>query len=1170
MNCSTRWLFKFVHLFVFLVNFTNLTIAQVEKPSDAPKPQSPQETTSSFKVPPGFRLELVASEPLIREPSGVCWDEHGDLFVCELHGYNLEGQYDIEELNKTGELDRVVRRIQADERHKQAAEEQTYGTIKRLVDSNGDGQMDQAITWADRLPACLGICPARGGIIAACQTQILFLADRDGDDQAELREVLFEGFKPGPLERSINCPQLGLDHWIYFGRGAGGGTIRGKYLANPVELPNTDFRIKPDGTAIEPIVGSTATMGYAFTDAGDRFVISTATPGIFVAPIEWRYLARNPNAVSPALQQNALSDQRVYPTSQPHPWRVRRANDPDFAKLYTDRYGIQESAPNGYFTSACSPLVYEDDAIANLRSQLLACEPAQNMVHRSIVQRDGARLTLRRDASELQSEFLTSSDSWFHAIALSHAPDGSIFIVDFYREIIEDYSAIPRYLQQQYGLMAGEDMGRIWRLTHDQIKPAPAADMSRLEAVQLASEIGSPHYWRRNTARRLLVERQHKDAISNIAQQIKDDSATATVINALHTLDGLQALKREDVGAALSDADAVVRRQGLRFSERWLNDEDIFRKVVSLVSDNEALVRLQVALTLGESQDESVVPALAKLSRQHGDEVWMPIAVVSSVPERGDKLLAELLGSPSDLGHADKVIEPLCTAIANRREPAELSKSIERIAELENRTLQVSCLRGLRAGFKSPANIALSTQAKQAIKTLTKSRHEAVRKESLPFISLLELETETERKQRVELAIRQISDIRLSTDERIAAVGELVDEKDAETTAALLKALPSSTPRVRDSILNTILGRRDRVPMLLLAIESKAIPASWLTAVQRSALLGDKQPSIREKAATLLESRSTVNPELFAQYAKALEGPRDPARGQQIFRDKCGVCHQAHGIGYAVGPDLNAEFQRAEETILKDVLAPSESISAGFGTYVLLTTSERVTNGLLGAETPTSLTMRLPEGKQETILRKDIDELRAVAVSMMPEDLYKTVSPKDLADLLAWLRNPPSSIVLVDENLGFAEALNEGEGTVEFVENEQHSGRYSLRITPPQRHSPRISNWSFRIRENPAQGEYRYIRFAWKTAEAKGLMLEFAADGAWPPANKAVRRYHSGENSTGWQSLQVSSEPPREWTVVTRDLWQEMGEFTLTGIAPTAIGGEAYFDRIELLQRLDP
>src|SRR5690606_14893989 len=162
-------------LFALFVSINQIASGQIPQPDDAPQPLSPEESAERFDLPPGFRMELVASEPLIREPSGVCWDERGQLFVCEMHGYNLVGQYDIDELNKTGQLDRVVRRIQADERHKQAAAAETFGTIKLLQDDDGDGRMDRAVVWADRLPPCLGICPARGGIIAACQYQVLFL-----------------------------------------------------------------------------------------------------------------------------------------------------------------------------------------------------------------------------------------------------------------------------------------------------------------------------------------------------------------------------------------------------------------------------------------------------------------------------------------------------------------------------------------------------------------------------------------------------------------------------------------------------------------------------------------------------------------------------------------------------------------------------------------------------------------------------------------------------------------------------------------------------------------------------------------------------------------------------------------------------------------------------------
>src|SRR5205807_1377096 len=105
-------------------------------------------------------------------------------FVCELHGYNLEGQYDIEELNKTGQLDRQVRRIQANPQAKQRALEGTYGTVKMLADPDGTGRMTRATVYADRLPPCYGICPARGGVIVACAPDIVYLADSKGDGKA--------------------------------------------------------------------------------------------------------------------------------------------------------------------------------------------------------------------------------------------------------------------------------------------------------------------------------------------------------------------------------------------------------------------------------------------------------------------------------------------------------------------------------------------------------------------------------------------------------------------------------------------------------------------------------------------------------------------------------------------------------------------------------------------------------------------------------------------------------------------------------------------------------------------------------------------------------------------------------------------------------------------------
>ncbi len=129
--------------------------------------------------------------------------------MSELHGYNLEGQHDIDELNKSGQLDLEVRRIQAGEEAKKKAEADTYGTVKLLRDTNGDGTMDEAVVWADRLPPCYGLVPANGGIVIACAPDIVFLKDTDGDDRPDARENPLHGLRHRRARARHQRPDLG-------------------------------------------------------------------------------------------------------------------------------------------------------------------------------------------------------------------------------------------------------------------------------------------------------------------------------------------------------------------------------------------------------------------------------------------------------------------------------------------------------------------------------------------------------------------------------------------------------------------------------------------------------------------------------------------------------------------------------------------------------------------------------------------------------------------------------------------------------------------------------------------------------------------------------------------------------------------------------------------------
>jgi putative membrane-bound dehydrogenase-like protein len=984
----------------------NASRAEIPKPTDAPRPLSPQESLATFRLPAGLAVQLVASEPLIHEPSGVCWDAQGRLFVAELHGYNLEGQFDVEELNKTGRLDTEVRRIAAPPEAKAKAKAETFGTVKLLSDTDGDGRMDRATVFADKLPACYGICAARDGVIVTAAPQIIFLADRDGDGEAEVREVLYEGFGSEVFERNINQPQWGHDDWIYAGSGAAGGRITGPHLPQPVDLPAADFRFKADGTAIEPLVGRTHTFGITLTDRDEKIVINTTVAGILTAPVPWAALARNRDYAMGSVEY-PLGGDRAYPTSKPHPWRTRREENAEFAKFYKDRYGIAESAASGYFTSACGPLFYDDTALPGLAGQLFACEPSQNLVTRGMIGRDNGRMTLARLPEEAESEFFTSTDTWFHATALAHAPDGGIAVVDFYREIIEDYSAIPRYLQQQYELDHGKDRGRIWKIVPAEPLPVVSADMTGLPTEALVEELASERFWRRQTARRLLVERRATSAAPAIATLVGPSSPRPAVVNALHALASLGVSDPEVIRRALAHPEPAVRVHAVAVAEPLIGADDaLFDAVLARAEDSDADVVRRVAIAIGESTDPRVPDTLAAIARRSGDVPWMDAAVMSSVAGRAGQLLGILLADRETIGKAGGLVGPLATAVAARHVPEELSAAIAAIAAAADAPLRRAAWQGMQQAFNAPASVALDDAAIAAIRTAARDPDPAIAESAGELVRLMRLETPEERLRRVESLAEKVGDPEADPETRLAAVAEMAAENDPAVTESLIASFESATPKVREAILEACFARADRLPAVVDALEQGTLPPAACSAIQRTALEQHADAALAKRAHAQFAKLLANLDGQIADYSRALANPRDRARGAALFSQHCGVCHQAHGVGVAVGPALAGEARQPEETLLVSILAPNAQITGGYTTYTVLTTGGQVFNGLLVADTASSVTLKQQEGKTQTVLRKEIDSISASPVSLMPESLAKQLSPQDVADILAWLRDP--------------------------------------------------------------------------------------------------------------------------------------------------------------------
>lgn len=1196
--------------------------------TDAPKPLPPAQSQKQFQVAPGFRVELVAAEPLLADPVAIDFDARSRIFVCEIHGYNLEGYLDVLELNNSGVLDKAVRRIAANPEAIKKAAQQQYGTVKLLEDTDGDGRMDRATVWADRLPPCYGVVAARDGVIVLAAPDIYYLADRDGDGKAEVRERLFSGFGLYDLWSRINNPRWGIDNWIYAANGINsGGTIHGPRLPAPVRIPATSFRFRPDGSALEPTSGSSSGFGLAIDDWGDRFMVSNQQHVLYVLPLEHRYLARNPYYAAPATLQNICSyghPARVFPISQPDPWRLERSKDPAWVQFY----GVAEATANGFFTAASGQTIYQGEQFpAMFWGNHFSVDNAQNLVHRCLLVPEGAGYIARRPAADEQTEFLRSSEQWFRPVNLMTGPEGALYVVDMYRAIIEDYSAIPRYLQQIYieSLIAGADRGRIWRVVAEQPKTPsrtpsapprggayPWVDLTLASATELVAGLDHPNAWRRKTAQRLLVERGDRTVAPALVNLVKSGKTPQGRLHALYTLEGLGSLEAESVADALADSHWAVRVHGLVLSERWLErHRGLRQKALALCEDPVPRVRLQAALSLGECRSADAVAALSRLAARWGDDPWMRSAVLSSAAETAAALAAELLQKSTDTPASRAMLRPLAAIVAARQNAADLARLLAAVADHPSAPAELrrACLEGLSEGLKrTQVQVLAAAEILPPLVRLLADADPPIAELALTLASLLRLHEAPQMQAAIATAERialdaerpvpqrvaaialmagapfdrlakvapRLLDARQPVDVQIAAIQALGRTEDPRVAAVLLSPWPSYTPQLQAAVLDTLFQRQDRLPHLLDAMEKGTVLASALDPLRRTHLLENPHEAIRKRASTLLAGAARPDRrEVLVRYIAALQGPRDPKRGQAVFEQQCAKCHQVQGGGFAVGPDLSSITRRSDEMLVSDILDPSNQITTGYNQYTVITEDGRIFTGVLAAESATSVTLRKEQAADQIILRKDIEVMAASTNSMMPENLEKEVSPQDVADLIAWLRQAfgppaPNSLTLFDEEESFVALLGEGQGRATLETADRLFGNAALRITPPQRYCTKVPGWQYRIAQKPGPGEYRYLRFAWKSKGAAGVMLELAAEGHWPPADKPLRRYYAGHNTTGWAAVQVAPQPPTEWTVVTRDLWNDFGAFTLTGIAPTAMGGDALFDRIELLSSLAP
>jgi putative heme-binding domain-containing protein len=254
--------------------------------------------------------------------------------------------------------------------------------------------------------------------------------------------------------------------------------------------------------------------------------------------------------------------------------------------------------------------------------------------------------------------------------------------------------------------------------------------------------------------------------------------------------------------------------------------------------------------------------------------------------------------------------------------------------------------------------------------------------------------------------LQQLLDARQAPDLQQAAVRLFASGDGPEVVGLLLRNWQESSPRMQAAILDAICSRKDRLPLLLDAIENQTVEAASLSALRQAQLLENPDADIARRAKVLLATRiSDDRKQVLEKYQAALTRRRDIGKGREVYEKQCMKCHRLNGQGSLVGPDLAAAQNRPDESLLVDILDPGAVITAGFKVYTVATRDGKIYAGVLAAESATSVTLRRDQGAEDTVLRIDIDEMRASSRSLMPEGLEKEITVQEMADLIGYLRD---------------------------------------------------------------------------------------------------------------------------------------------------------------------
>ena len=979
---------------------------------------SPEEALKSFEVADGFRIECVASEPLVVDPVFFEFDPDGRLWVIEYRGY-------MRDVEGTGEGDPICR-------------------IVVLEDKDGDGSMDLSTVFLDKLVMPRTLSFVQGGVLVAEPPNLWYCRDSDGDLVCDQKRRVGNYAKPGNPQHTENALMHAIDNWMYNAN----GSVRHRF---------SDGAIVEDATALRGQWGMTQdNHGRLFYNYENSSLHGDLVPSDFIR--------RNPHmpvrgraSVASALNVNVAAD-----AHEVFPIRVT----PGITLGGTE---LREDGRLRTFTVACGPSIYRGDQFPEeYWGAAVIPEAAGNLIRLDMLDTDGARIAAR-NAFGMQ-EFVASTDERFRPVSSCTGPDGAVYLCDLYHGIIEHMIYMMPYLRNQIlsrHLDAPVDQGRIYRISHKGKPLGPPPRLSRASDEELVGHLSHPNGWWRDTAQRLLVERK----AVGVTSQLRTVAAMGTVplgrVHALWTLDGIGQLDWTTASAAIDAFDGSVRATAIRLCVVSADRPPlpkIFERLRPLLADTRPIVRLQLLLTIGDCAATDSVSAEAmglmeEILVDHPDAPF-GVAAISGLKNRELEMLEKLVDSPRwSLAVEEKtgVVEALATCVVQAGDAPRIGQLLQKAAssfKLAKSSNQKSWATGaIVAGIEAseisrrrwpkpfrlddrPEILGLLTASQDAATSGLASRllriitwpGDTTVRETRPVLESLTAEQEKRRVQGE--AVYNVTCYSCHKGDGKGQLGQAPPLADSEW-------VNGPADRLMRIVLHGLRGpvkvAGEEWNMQMPGLGSSSIMtdarlAGVLTYVRRawgnygSPVDPEHVAAIRTSSAdrtTAWTVEDLLDPSKKTEAladADPLEPYReflhsgDAEKGRFLFHAnheiRCNACHKVDGAGGGfVGPDLTGVSRRVDqEYLLESLIEPSRKIAKGYETIVVETHDGAIVSGTIVAERDGQLILALPTGGEVRIAIDRIADRVASSVSSMPP-MGQAFTPGQIADIVAYLRS---------------------------------------------------------------------------------------------------------------------------------------------------------------------